>query len=38
MGGLWRGDRIIRAPQDGERIRFDRVGYQPVQGYRRPRG
>jgi cell wall-associated NlpC family hydrolase len=32
------GDRIIHAPQHGERIRFDRVGYQPVKGYGRPRG
>jgi cell wall-associated NlpC family hydrolase len=32
------GDRITHAPQHGERIRFDRVGYQPVEGYGRPRG
>ena len=40
-GGRWLfvgGDRIIHAPQHGERIRFDRVGYQPVKGYGRPRG
>ncbi|MDG4821313.1 C40 family peptidase [Asanoa sp. WMMD1127] len=29
--------RIIHAPQHGERIRFDRVDYQPVHGYGRPR-
>ncbi|WP_143049647.1 C40 family peptidase [Asanoa ishikariensis] len=31
------GGRIIHAPQQGERIRFDRVDYQPVHGYGRPR-
>jgi len=31
------GGRIIHAPQHGERIRFDRVDYQPVHGYGRPR-
>ncbi|HEV7709051.1 MAG TPA: NlpC/P60 family protein [Asanoa sp.] len=28
--------RIIHAPQQGERIRFDQVDYQPVHGYGRP--
>ncbi|GIF78174.1 hypothetical protein Asi02nite_76920 [Asanoa siamensis] len=36
--GLYVGaGRIIHAPQHGERIRFDRVDYQPVHGYGRPR-
>jgi cell wall-associated NlpC family hydrolase len=29
--------RIIHAPQQGERIRFDRFDYQPIHGYGRPR-
>lgn len=32
------GGRIIHAPQEGERIRFDRYDYQPIHGYGRPRG
>ena len=32
------GGRIIHAPQEGERIRFDRFDYQPIHGYGRPRG
>jgi hypothetical protein len=30
------GGRIIHAPQEGERIRFDRFDYQPIHGYGRP--
>ena len=32
------GGRIIHAPQEGERIRFDRSDYQPIHGYGRPPG
>jgi cell wall-associated NlpC family hydrolase len=34
---LFVGDgKIIHAPQQGERIRFDRFDYQPIHGYGRP--